>query len=50
MPGVFPVLTETPGEVKWAGPKLGSSNEDIYKTRLGLTDEQLAKLKEEKVI
>lgn len=50
MPSVFPVLTETPGEIKWPGPKLGSSNEDIYKNRLGLTDEQLAKLKEEKVI
>jgi len=50
MPGIFPVLTETPGEVKWAGPKLGSYNEEIYKNILGMTDEDLAGLKERKII
>ena len=50
MPGIFPVLTETPGEVKWAGPKLGSFNEEIYKNILGMTDEDLAGLKERKII
>ena len=46
MLGIFPVLTETPGEVKWAGPKLGSYNDEIYKNILGMTDEEIAGLKE----
>ena len=50
MPGVFPVLTETPGQVKWAGPQLGSSNKEIYGSLLGYSDEQLAELKEKGII
>ena len=50
MPGVFPVLTETPGQIKWAGPKLGSYNEEIYKGLLGLTDDELEQLKEKQII
>ena len=50
MPGVFLVLTETPGKIKWAGPKLGSYNEEIYKGLLGLTDDELEQLKEKQII
>ena len=50
MPGVFPVLTETPGEVKWAGPKLGASNEEIYEGLLHMGKEELEILKEKGVI
>ena len=50
MPGICPVLTETPGEVKWAGPKLGSHNEDVYKNILGMSDADIAGLKERKII
>ena len=50
MPGVFPVLTETPGQIKWAGPKIGAQNEDIYHGLLGMSDEEIADLKEKKVI
>ena len=46
----YPVLTETPGQIKWAGPKMGSSNEEIYKGLLGRTDEELAELKAKGVI
>ena len=45
MPGIFPVLTGTPGKVKWAGPKLGQHNEEVYKEVLGKSDEELAALK-----
>lgn len=44
MPGVFPVLTETPGQVKWAGPKLGAYNQEIYGGLLGKSEEELAAL------
>ncbi|WP_462420587.1 CaiB/BaiF CoA transferase family protein [Salinicoccus sp. Marseille-QA3877] len=29
MPGIVPKMSETPGEVKWAGPKLGEHNEEV---------------------
>lgn len=50
MPGICPVLTETPGEVKWAGPKLGSSNEYVYHDILGISEESIWELKEQSVI
>ena len=50
MPGICPVLTETPGEVKWAGPKLGEHTDEVYKEILGMTDEEIAGLREKKII
>ena len=50
MPSVFPVLSETPGEIKWAGPKLGAHNDEIYKELLGINDEQLTALAEKGII
>lgn len=50
MPNVCPVLTETPGKVKWSGPKMGSYNEEIYQGLLGMKAEELTALKEKGVI
>ena len=50
MPGVFPVFSETPGEIKWAGPKLGEHNEEIFGEELGLSAERIAELKAKGVI
>lgn len=50
MPGICPVMTETPGEVKWAGPQLGSYNQEIYKDLLGMSNKEIKELKEEKII
>lgn len=50
MPGVCPILTETPGEVKWAGPALGAYNEEVYKDILGLTEEDMAGLHARQII
>ena len=50
MPGICPVLSETPGEVKWAGPKLGAYNDEIYKGLLGLSDAEIESLKNKKII
>lgn len=50
MPSVFPVLTETPGQIKWPGQTIGAQNDDIYKDLLGLDDGQLARLQEKNVI
>lgn len=50
MPGISPVLTETPGRVKWAGPKLGSSNQEIYQGLLGISDTRMRELEDSAAI
>lgn len=50
IPNVFPRLSETPGTFSWLGPDLGQHNLEIYRDRLGLTEEEIRKLKNEGVI
>lgn len=50
MPGVVPQFSRTPGRVRWAGPRLGEHNEEIYCGLLGLSPEELQTLREEGVI
>ena len=45
IPNLVPRLTETPGEVRWLGPSLGEHNAEIYETRLGLTAEELTRMR-----
>jgi len=45
MPGVVPKFSETPGEIKWVGPSLGSHNIEVYSELLGLPKQQLEELK-----
>jgi crotonobetainyl-CoA:carnitine CoA-transferase CaiB-like acyl-CoA transferase len=50
-PGVVPVLSDTPGAATRAGPwELGEANREVYGERLGLDDDELARLSEEGVI
>lgn len=50
MPGITPVFSEHPGEIKWVGPKLGEHNQEVYNELLGLTDSQLQTLQGNKII
>jgi formyl-CoA transferase len=50
MPGIVPKFSETPGEIKWAGPELGAHNVEVYQGLLGLDSTQLEELKTEGVI
>jgi crotonobetainyl-CoA:carnitine CoA-transferase CaiB-like acyl-CoA transferase len=43
-------LSKTPGELRWAAPIMGQHNEYVFKDILGLSQEEIAKLTEEKVI
>jgi succinyl-CoA--D-citramalate CoA-transferase len=46
MQNVVPRLSETPGEVRWTGPKLGQHNDEVFKEVLGMSEEDLAGLRE----
>jgi formyl-CoA transferase len=50
-PGIVPKFSETPGKVRWSATwDEGSHNGDVYGGLLGLSDDELAKLKEEGVL
>lgn len=50
MPGITPVFSETPGEIKWVGPQLGEHNDAIYEGLLGFSQSVCAELHAERVI
>jgi crotonobetainyl-CoA:carnitine CoA-transferase CaiB-like acyl-CoA transferase len=50
MPGIVPKLSETPGEIEWAGPKLGQHTEDVLSRQLCLNEEQIKDLKAKGII
>ena len=44
IPNLVPRLSDTPGSVKWLGPRLGEHNDEILKGVLGLSDEEIKRL------
>jgi crotonobetainyl-CoA:carnitine CoA-transferase CaiB-like acyl-CoA transferase len=50
MQNVVPRLSETPGEVRWTGPKLGQHNEEVYEKVLGMDEADLTTLREGGII
>lgn len=50
MPGITPVFSETPGEIKWVGPELGEHNQEVYGKLLEYNESYLGELKKEGVI
>jgi crotonobetainyl-CoA:carnitine CoA-transferase CaiB-like acyl-CoA transferase len=50
IPNLVPRLSDTPGSVKWLGPRLGEHNDEVYKGMLGLGDDDLRRLASEGVI
>ena len=50
-PGIVPVLSESPGAVRNAGPaRPGQHNDDVYIGLLGKTAEELEELRAEEVL
>jgi hypothetical protein len=50
MAGSAAMMSKTPGRVKWLTRPLGYHNRYVFKTRLGLTEEEIRKLEKEYVI
>lgn len=50
MQGIVPKMSDTPGEVKWAGKPLGFFNNDVFTNVLHLSAEEIEQLKNEGVI
>ncbi len=50
VPSVLPRLSETPGEIKWLGPRLGQHTDEVLQELLGLSKEDVKHLHEKKVI
>ena len=50
MQNTFPVLSRTPGEVRWPGPPLGAHTEEVLRDALGLDAEAVAGLRSRGVI
>lgn len=50
MPAVVPKLSGTPGEIRWTGRPLGADTDAVLTGLLGLTGEQLDKLRSQGVI
>jgi len=50
MQNIFPRLSETPGEVRWAGPDLGAHNDEVLRGLLGYDDAKLADLSARQII
>ena len=48
--GPMPTLSETPGTIRSLGPALGAHNDTIYRGLLGLSDEELDRLRSAGVI
>ena len=50
MQNVIPRLSETPGKVRWTGPKLGQHNDEVYEKLLGLGEQEQDSLRERGII
>jgi len=50
LPGLALKLSQTPGDVNTAAPKVGAHNEEIYCGLLGYTEHQLEELRDQQII
>jgi crotonobetainyl-CoA:carnitine CoA-transferase CaiB-like acyl-CoA transferase len=49
LPGIVPKLSQTPGETKWIGPRLGEHTGEVL-AQLGYTEGEIAAMKDRGVV
>jgi crotonobetainyl-CoA:carnitine CoA-transferase CaiB-like acyl-CoA transferase len=50
VPGVVIKMSDTPGQVRTLGPELGQHTDDVLRSLLGLSGDDLARLRADQVI
>jgi crotonobetainyl-CoA:carnitine CoA-transferase CaiB-like acyl-CoA transferase len=50
MQAVMPRFSETPGAIRFTGPEKGAHNQDVFVDELGLTEGEIAELREQGII
>ena len=50
IPAIMPKLSVTPGATEWPGPEIGAHNAEVFQQYLGLSEQEIKQLEDEKVI
>jgi crotonobetainyl-CoA:carnitine CoA-transferase CaiB-like acyl-CoA transferase len=50
IPALVPKLSETPGGTSWPGPAVGAHNDEVFKDLLGMSDAEVASLRQTGII
>ncbi len=50
IPALVPKLSETPGGTSWPGPVVGSHNDEVFKSVLGMTEDDVTSLRDAGII
>ena len=50
IPALVPKLSETPGGTSWPGPAVGAHNDEVFKDLLGMSDDEVASLRQAGII
>ncbi|MGV3464188.1 MAG: CaiB/BaiF CoA transferase family protein [Heyndrickxia sp.] len=50
MPGIVPKMSETPGDIEWAGPRLGQHTIEILSDKVRLSEEEIRELQEKGIV
>ncbi|KQL52214.1 hypothetical protein AN964_00770 [Heyndrickxia shackletonii] len=50
MPGIVPKMSETPGDIEWAGPRLGQHTKEILSDKVHLSEEEIKELQEKGIV
>ena len=50
IPAIIPKLAATPGRTDWPGAPLGAHNDEVYRNLLGMSEAELATLRQDGVV
>ena len=50
IPALVPQLSDTPGGTSWPGPQVGAYNDEVFKGLLGMSDDEVAALRQGGII